>query len=300
MSHDSSDQPADSLPFVPVVIIGAGRSGTNSLRDMLTRLPDFSTWPCDEVNPIWRHGNVFWPNDEIPPECARPSVRLYVRRAFLRLWKKTGKPGFIVEKTCANSLRVPFVDAVLPEAKYIWIVRNGIDVVASACKRWQGELEVPGLRYFLAKARYAPVSDLPLYGFAFLKSRLARVTGRDNRLGTWGPRFAGIDDHTDAELEEVCARQWAACIERSNSAFEAIGQSRVLKVHYEDFTTQPDVILSAILSFLGAGATEQEMSEAIEPVRSTSIGKGQFLLGCLRPEIIALIESPMREQGYVE
>ena len=40
-----------------VVIIGAPRSGTNMLRDVLTSLPGFATWPCDEINLIWRHGN---------------------------------------------------------------------------------------------------------------------------------------------------------------------------------------------------------------------------------------------------
>lgn len=44
--------PAAHLPFTPVVIIGAGRSGTNALRDALTALPEFETWPCDEINPI--------------------------------------------------------------------------------------------------------------------------------------------------------------------------------------------------------------------------------------------------------
>ena len=39
----------------PVIIIGAGRSGTNMLRDLLAQLPQFSTWPCDEINYIWRH-----------------------------------------------------------------------------------------------------------------------------------------------------------------------------------------------------------------------------------------------------
>ena len=38
----------------------------------------------------------------------------------------------MVEKTCANTLRLPFVDKVLPEARYLHIVRDGVDVVASA------------------------------------------------------------------------------------------------------------------------------------------------------------------------
>ena len=47
-----------------VIIIGAPRSGTNMLRDALTALPDCGTWPCDEINYVWRHGNVGFPSDE--------------------------------------------------------------------------------------------------------------------------------------------------------------------------------------------------------------------------------------------
>ena len=32
--------------------------GHNMLRDVLTKLPGVATWPCDEINYIWRHGTV--------------------------------------------------------------------------------------------------------------------------------------------------------------------------------------------------------------------------------------------------
>ena len=48
-----------------IIIIGAPRSGTNMLRDVLTALPGFETWPCDEINLAWRHGNRALPSDEL-------------------------------------------------------------------------------------------------------------------------------------------------------------------------------------------------------------------------------------------
>ena len=39
--------------FTPVIIIGAPRSGTNMLRDILTNFEGIETWPCDEINYIW-------------------------------------------------------------------------------------------------------------------------------------------------------------------------------------------------------------------------------------------------------
>ena len=48
----------------PIIIIGAPRSGTNMLRDVLCNLDGVGSWPCDEINYIWRHGNVKNPSDE--------------------------------------------------------------------------------------------------------------------------------------------------------------------------------------------------------------------------------------------
>ena len=55
-----------------IVLVGAPRSGTNMLRDVLTALDGIGTWPCDEINYIWRHGNVRYPSDELPRENATP------------------------------------------------------------------------------------------------------------------------------------------------------------------------------------------------------------------------------------
>ena len=42
---------------------------------------------------------------------------------------------WVVEKTCANSLRVPFVETVAGPAKDVFLVRDGMDAVASALER---------------------------------------------------------------------------------------------------------------------------------------------------------------------
>jgi len=214
-----------SLPFVPIIIVGAGRSGTNILRDTITSFDGFETWPCDEINPIWRHGNITWPNDEIPYSRATPAIKKFVRSQFLKIWKSSGKPQFIVEKTCANSLRVPFVDAILPEAIYIYIVRNGYDVVASAEKRWKGEFEFPLAPYLLSKARYTPLRDLPVYLYRFIKSRLTQKIQNTSHISSWGPRFAGMEDLSDIAVADLCALQWVACVESSDGAFSKLSDS---------------------------------------------------------------------------
>jgi len=259
-------------PFVPVVIIGAGRSGTNILRDTLVRVPGLGTWPCDEINYIWRHGNVRWPNDEFSIEHARPEVKAFIRRAFQKLAVSRGFTH-VVEKTCANSLRVAFVNAVLPDAKFIHILRDGRDVVSSAQKRWTARLDLP---YVMAKARFVPVSDVPYYASRYLWNRIYMLSSGEKRLAFWGPRFRNLDDALkNHSLEEVCALQWMRCVEKAEDELGSIEPSRIHRVRYERFVSDPAAELTKIIAFLGLEKVSGPIERWVAPVKTDSVGKGR-------------------------
>ena len=283
--------------YQPVVIIGAPRSGTNMLRDVLCSLEGVATWPCDEINYIWRHGNLRYPSDELPPERATEPVRRYIRRQFDWVARRYGVET-VVEKTCANSLRVPFVDAVVPEAKYLFIRRDGLDAVGSAMDRWTAPLDIP---YLARKARFVPAMDLPYYAGRYFWSRVYRLFSREQRLAFWGPQMDDME-HLLARysLDEVCAIQWQRCVEQSRQAFEAMDSSRWLEVGYEDFVSRPDMAIQRIADFAELEATPESLAEAAAGVRTSSVGKGQTLLGdeaCSR--LVPLIQEPMARYGYL-
>ncbi|MET4130193.1 sulfotransferase [Roseovarius sp. MBR-6] len=293
-----ADNLNESLPFQPVVIIGAARSGTNALRDMLVQLPGVATWPCDEINPIWRHGNIRHPDDELPDTAARDDVRRFVRGAFRNIWKAQGRPDIVIEKTCANSLRVPFVAAVLPEAKFIYIVRDGVAVVASARKRWRGELEVRGLPYFLAKARYAPLSDLPFYAGSVLARRISIRLGLKEHMGVWGPRFADMGRFAHEPVEALCARQWQACIDSSDAAFATMAEDRLFTLSYEALTADPLAMLDRLTGFLGMEASAEARSAAAGKIRRGGAGKRPSDLPDM-DRVMEILDAPMRRHGYI-
>ena len=105
------------------------------LRNIVADFDGVATWPCDEINYILRHGNLFHPSDEFSARQVTPKVKKYIKSTFEKFGESVSA-DIILEKTCANSLRVKFLNKIFPEAKYIFIVRDGIDATGSAKLRW--------------------------------------------------------------------------------------------------------------------------------------------------------------------
>jgi len=279
-----------------LIIIGAPRSGTNMLRDVLTALPGMATWPCDEINYIWRHGNVRYPSDELPPEAASPGVQGYVRRKFAWVADRY-RADVVVEKTCANSLRVDFVGRVVPDAKYVFIRRDGIDAVGSALERWKAGMD---WAYVLRKARFIPLTDFPYYGARYLWNRLYRLVSRERRLAFWGPKLQGMEELLGQHsLEEVCALQWQRCVENAAAAFEKMPGERYLEIKYEDFVQSPEDELNRILGFIGRSADSDEIPRAVANVSPRSLGRGRQALGeDVTRRLDSLVGTTLRRYGY--
>jgi len=280
-----------------IVIIGAPRSGTDMLRDVLTSLPGFATWPCDEINYIWRHGNARYPSDEFTPDLATPKVSKYIRSRFRKIAERCSL-RVVVEKTCANSLRVGFVDRVLPEAKFIFLFRNGRDAVASAMKRWTASLNMP---YILRKARFVPFADVPYYASRYFINRIRKLYSKQRTLSFWGPRFEGMEEAVRAKsVLEVCAEQWARCIEKSLDQLDNIESNRVYRIRYEDFVANPAKEFKALSDFLEAGISLSEADPCVQGVSAKSVGnwRREFSkedLKVLNP----LLRDAMKALGYV-
>lgn len=267
-----------------IIIVGAPRSGTNMLRDILTDLPGIATWPCDEINLFWKHHNRDFPSDELTPSHATPAVRRYMSKRFSSIARRY-QAHTVVEKTCATSLRVAFTASVVPEAKFLFIRRDGLDAAASTMKRWDAPLE---LGYVAKKVRWAPPTDLPFYGGQFLSKRLASRRAQHNGEGPvaasrkvdswWGPRpndFRELQErHT---LDELALIQWQRCVESSLSDLAALPTDQVHEVAYEDFVTAPQSHVEGILRFMGKAHLMD--ASIVSGVSATSVGKGRAALG---------------------
>lgn len=290
----------ETLPFTPLIIIGAGRSGTNILRDTICKLDGFDTWDCDEINPIWRHGNIRAENDEFDADMANPKVIKFIRHRFIKQWKLSGQPDFLVEKTCANSLRVPFIVKILPEAKFLFIVRNGFDVVASAEKRWRGEMEIESSNYYWSKIKHTPLQDLPIYGIRFLQARFGMFLKNRKHLAFWGPQFAALKNVSgDVSLNTLCAMQWAACVSKAADDFQDISDDRVHNIKYEEFTASPVDEMARIYEFLQRDVHRQALRSACSSVKQSSVGKGNNLQSAQNEQLVSIMADALSSLGYI-
>lgn len=274
----------------PIIIIGAGRSGTNVLRDSLCTFQGFKTWPCDEINYIWRHGNVQKRNDRFTAKDAGPEVQNYIRTAFEK-FEKSSSAEFVVEKTCANSLRVPFINAIFPESKFIFLVRDGYDVASSAKKRWTASLE---LKYILKKARYVPLTDLPYYGLRYFFNRLKKFFSNESKLAYWGPIYPGMNkDMEKFSLTQLCAEQWKECVKTANSDLSQIDSTRVHLMRYENFVKEPLTEMRKLTGFLGIQPTEEQLLHSIKKISPRSIANHKKEISKQEMKLLKTIITPI-------
>jgi hypothetical protein len=265
----------------PIIVVGAARSGTKLLRDCLGEHPSVSVVPYD-VNFLWKLGNESVQHDELSPECATPDAVRRVRAAILRF----ARTPVLVEKTVSNSLRVPFVRTVFPEAVIVHLVRDGIDVVESAQRQW---LERPDARYLFAKLRAVGIRGSTGYLTRYAIDTVRRL-GPAARPPMWGPIYDGMgEDYAQRGLAATCALQWDRSA-RSSLEHRAEGD---LFLKYEDFVDEPDAWLERIL-----GSHVRGSVHTIKDVRKDRVGAGSSLTPEARAEVLEIIASTRAALGY--
>lgn len=281
----------------PLIIVGAGRSGTNMLRDLLTSFDGLATWPCDEINYIWRYGNRTASTDELDPATVNSQISSYIRSQFNWV-RRRYHCETVVEKTCANSLRVPFVETIVPESNYLFIVRDGRDVVASAMKRWRAQLD---LVYLLKKARFVPITDIPYYALRYGYYRTTKIFSAEKRVGSWGPRYEGMDsDLLKGSIIEIAGRQWQRSVKLAWDHLEHMDSERRYFVTYEDFVKEPKSFLMEMLEFAGHDRNAGSLDTACSMVRKASIGKWKTDLNSREvDEIESLCGDTLKEFEYL-
>jgi Sulfotransferase family len=276
-----------------VVVVGAARSGTKIFRDALAEATAVGKVPYD-IGYVWRVGNEGLPDDVVPPQLVSETSRRFIRRFVDRY--ADGQPAAVIEKTVGNTLRVPTVHAVLPDAKYVHLLRDGVDVIESTRRQWMSPTDT---RYLLGKVRHFPPRLVPRYGVKYLRSLARRRIKDDGRMGSWGPRYPGIDQDLDsADLLTVCCRQWREATRTASADLRQLGVP-VVEVRYEDLVRQPNSELTRVADFLRLQLHPELLAAACRRIVPDRNGVGREALTPVeRATVDAEVGDLLAELGY--
>lgn len=215
--------------FTPVFIIGCGRSGTTILGETLSlhpkikylnerrdlwhqSYPEFNIWDENILNP------TLYANEKDYSEEKTSKLRdLFFREQVLE------NASMLLEKLPINNFRLEFLKKSFPEAKYIYLSRNGLEVSKSIEKRIQKKNWFTGSKFKLLQ------------------------------------QFSG-DDNTLESDEQKGMWEWKLSINESDLFFKNLSKDKYYHLSYQDFIEDTENSLKQIYNFLNLNTTEEFLS----------------------------------------
>ncbi len=233
----------------PLFILGCGRSGTTALGGLLSKHPHIKylneprhMWiACYPEADIWsnkaraRKGRIALSAQDVRHLDSR---RLHSLFAF-QLMKS--RKSLLVEKLPINSFRIPFLIAHFPDARFVHIVRNGVEVARSIARRsaaagWYG------------KYKWELLGD-------YARAR-AGLGGLVNLC------------HTDYERGLL---EWRLSLEAVHDSADLLEPDAFLEVSYADLIGAPAETLTRVLSLIGESPSANVVDCALRHIERRSV-----------------------------
>jgi hypothetical protein len=226
----------------PIIIIGCNRSGTTLLFRNLGAHPALWSLYIESQDIFYRHYPI-QPDEgdriiDGPTPLVVENIYRYFfdhtnnkeffkdtfgirslpgklfQRPLMSIFKK--RPLRIVEKTPANCLRIPFLQKLFPDAKFIFVIRRGEDVVSSLMEGWKNWSQIDSKEWHLTKWHYI----VP----------------------------PGWQDWRNRSLQEICAFQWCESNRIAWADLNRCGCDFIMAKH-EDLMLDPQNQYDRILNF---------------------------------------------------
>jgi hypothetical protein len=247
----------------PIFIIGCGRSGTTLLGNLFASHPavrylyePYHRWaamePATDFLRLYSRGE---------PHCllGADSVTDTARRRFRRLM--TAPPGFtFVEKSPINSLRIGYVDALAPDARFVHIVRDGVAVVRS----------IERVAAVTRRMAFRP----PLNEWWGVGDVKWAALERDGRAGGYYPDEVG-QLTTDTQRG---AYEWLLSLRQVESWRARLG-SRLVELRYQDLIDDPGGTLQAVMDSVEISCPDGFLEQAAASVNpGGGPGSGSLIL----------------------
>ena len=278
----------------PIFLLGNVRSGTSMIHDLFDEHPEVVGW--FEPRTIWTYPAPLRRHDRFVAADATPGATRFIRRRF-QMYQDAHGGRRIMEKTPSNVMRIPYVRAIFPESKFLYVIREPLAQLSSTELRGVRGL-VPGR--VIERIAETAWWQLPLYLPRYVRDHVrARLLGK--RMTYYGVRYPGYyEDRRRFTFHQMIARQWVECSRQVEEDLAHLDEKDVLRFRYEDFVEAPTDFFPRILEFFGLS-----MTPGIEARLSNWVDRGrQEKWRRLDPGIIRsclpILREEMARHGYGE
>lgn len=277
----------------PIFLLGNVRSGTSMMHDFFDGHPQVKAWY--EPRTIWVYADPTRLHDRFEAVDATPRVIRYIRGRFLKFQRHHGNKR-IMEKTPSNLLRIPYVHAIFPESKYLYMVREPLAYLSSSEIKWQTAI---GIEQTLKRLWESPTTQLHHYLGRFVRDKFTKHVLRSKYVSIWGVRYPGIlADLANLPTEHVIARQWAHCSMQAEADLARIDPALVLRMRYEDFVADPVQRFEQICDHFELGLTAKLAKHIAKTVDPTRQRKWQRMDLDRLAKCLPIVEREMKRHGY--
>jgi hypothetical protein len=233
----------DPLFDRPVFIVSPPRSGSTMLFETLARAPglftigDESHQLIEGIAELSPQSRGFESNRLLAEDATPPMAETLRRRFYEALRDREGRrptpggPVRMLEKTPKNSLRIPFLARVFPEAHFIYLYRDPRQVLSSMIEAW-------------TTGRFRTYPQLP--GWTGTAWSLLLVPGWRELIGR--------------PLHEIVAAQWNAATRLLIDDLEALPVGRVTIARYDALLADPTAEIRRLHAAVGLEWDAAEVS----------------------------------------